>query len=48
MMSPTYNSQSEHLTDLGTGGDLALEVTSISGIGEFQLESILSSSNEWK
>ena len=42
----TYDSQLEYLTDFRVRGDLAFKVTSVRGIGKFQLQGILSSSEE--
>ena len=42
----TYYSQFEYLTDFRVCRDLTLKIPSISGIGKFQLQSVLSSSEE--
>ena len=39
----TDNPQFEDLTDLGTGGHLTFKLARIAGVGEFELEGVLSS-----
>ena len=42
----TYDSQFEYLTDFRVCRDLTLKIPSITGIGKFQLQGILASSEE--